>query len=131
MTQRLSQAKLQRALHATQALIAAVHAARSMTRACAALRPRRLAGLSRLLKQMASLPHTASYQNYEPLLKRKLIFARRRVFGLASGPTYSLAAELPSCYREVVAAFDGQARYLLTVLADVTPERGLKTEPNT
>lgn len=121
MKQRISQAKLYRALNALQALIASVHDARVRYRDCAHLRPRRLAGLAMLMKQMASLPHTADYQPYEGALKRKLIRAQHRVMGVfrEGAPVYALAAELPTCYQYEVVAFMEQCTYLLKVLADV------------
>lgn len=121
MKQRLSQAKIYRALRALQGLIAAVHDARVRYAACAKLRPRRLAGLARLMKKMASLPHTADYGPYEAELKRKLIRAQYRLLGVAreGSPGYALAADLPVCYGPAVDAFVLQSRYLLRVLADV------------
>lgn len=122
MTQRLTQAKLQRALLAVSHLISAVHDARVRYLDCATMRPRRLSVLARVLKQMAALPHTADYSPYEADLKQKLIRARRRVLGYQRTPdcpVYALANELPTCYQGEVAAFREQTAYLLKVLADI------------
>ena len=74
-----------------------------------------------MMKQMASLPHTADYQPYEADLKRKLIRAQHRVMGVfrEGSPVYALAAELPVCYQYEVVAFMEQCTYLLKVLSDV------------
>lgn len=122
MTQRLTQSKLYRAQRTLKALIAAVHEARVVYPDCRALRPRRLAGLSRFLKTLASMPHTADYTPYEAELKRKLIKAQHRLFGVrvvSELPVYSLANDLPECYQDEVDAAGYELRYLLRVLADV------------
>ena len=118
---RLTQAKLQHALHAVHRLSSAVYDARYRYKSCAQLRPNRLAILSRLLKKLGGMSHTTDYQAFESELKYRLTQARRRVLGV--GPDReckSLSARLPGgAYRNEVEAFDEQTAYLLRVLADV------------
>ncbi len=125
MKQRLTQAKLIRAHRAVAALIAAVHDARVRYRDCAGLRPGILAALSRHLKRLAGMPHTASYAPYEADLKRLVIRAMHRVQGYQKtpdSPVFALAQQLPAVYAGQVAGFALEARQLLRTLADVSAD---------
>lgn len=124
--QRLSQAKLQRALAALQPAIAAVHDARTRYHDCAHLRTRHLSGLSRLLKALIALPSTTDYTPYEGELKRRLIKVQHRIHGLNYLPqaiSYALISDLPTVYRDALWLYDDQARLLLQALADVPAHR--------
>ena len=124
--QRLSQAKLQRALGALKPLIAAVHDARTRYQDCVHLRTRHLSGLSRLLKALIALPASTDYSPYEAELKRRLIKVQHRVHGMNYLPhaiSYALVEDLPVVYRDAVWAYADQAQVLLQSLADVVAHR--------
>jgi len=129
---RLTPAKLQKAQHAVRALIAAVHDARHRYPGCRALKPGRLAGLSRCLKGCLTLPHTTDFSPFEPELKRRLIQAKHRIHGYHPRPgtaRYGLAEQLPAGYQDAVQCADVQLSALLKILADV-PLPGRNTGAN-
>ncbi len=123
MTQRLTQAKLIRAHRVVAALIAAVHDARVRYRDCAGLRPGILSALSRHLKRLAGMPHTADYAPYEADVKRLVIRSMHRVHGYQKtpeSPVFAFAQQLPTVYAKQVEGFTLEARQLLRTLADVS-----------
>lgn len=122
MTQKLSQARIQRLQQSTSALVAAIHDARMRFPNCAALRPRQVSALARFLKQLRTLPHHSDFSLFERGLKRRLVRVGHRLQGVgatASAPQYSLQQALPSCYQATVRAYQAEASEALRVLADV------------
>lgn len=123
MTQRLTQAKLIRYQRALSALIAAVHDARKRFSSQSKLRPGRLCGTSRFVKELAMLNHSTDYSVYEVQLKRRLVRASHLLHGRnINGENnfwYALSPQMPAVYAPVVEAYDAQARELLRALADV------------
>lgn len=93
-------------------------------------RLRKLSGLSRFLKAMASLPHNTDLRPYEPMLKKRLLKAQHRVFGLNPGPLDSeqpgsaLANVLRMNHAEKLHAFQLSCTALLAALDDVPPATG-------
>ncbi len=132
MTQRLNQAKILQVLRALQPLIGAVHDARVRFLDCRQLRPRKLASLSKFLKDLAALSHTADYTPFESQLKRRLIRAQHRLHGFQKapgGPVYALKAQMPVVYHDIVERYDDAARALLRTLADVPAEKSEPLKP--
>lgn len=126
MSRRITAAKLQRLLRVLQPLIAAVHDARTRFADARHLRPRHLSGLSRFVKDVLSLPHTADLDLFEPVLKRRLVRVQHRLLGHATGEgalPYSLARDLPTVYLPKVRAYEEVAGDLLCALADVPLSR--------
>lgn len=127
MKQRLSQGKILQAARVVSQLIATVHDARTRYRDCSDLRPGRLTGLARFLKAMAALPHESDYSPFEAMLKRRLIKARHRAFGVPGAEdtlAHSLTMRLPAQVSLSLDAFDDASLRLLRVLSDVEPAAG-------
>lgn len=124
--QRLSQAKLVRFLRALQALIAAVHDARVRFSGLADIRPGRLCGTSKFVKDLVALRHTVDYSAFEVQLKRRLVrashFLSGRTVGGQHDQRFALAPRLPAVYAEVLSRYEEEARALLKALADVDLE---------
>ncbi len=120
MTQRLSQAKLQRLHNTLRAVISAVHDARMNFTDCRGLRPRRLAGVSSFLRELLALPHTTDYSVFEVQLKRRLVRTQHRVFGFKQGNNeFALFNRLPLDYEDDLYAYGEVARDVLKALSDV------------
>lgn len=122
MRPRLTPAKLQRAQHTVRRLIAAVQDARQRYPECRTLKPGKLAGLSRCLKDCLALPHTMDLSTFEPEIKRRLIQARHRIHGVQPRPgsaRYGLVGQLPPGYQDIVQQADANLTALLKTLSDV------------
>ena len=120
--QRLSQAKLQRLQPSLRDLITAIRDARGVFRDKTGLRPHRLSGLSRYVKQLMALPTGFDLSPFEVQLKRRLVRVQHRVYGLPGlGTTanFSLLDKLGPMYGDQVRAYGAAAGELLRTLADV------------
>lgn len=127
MNQRLSQGKILQAARAVSRVIMTVHDARTRYASCQSLRPGRLIGLARYLKALAALPHTSDYTPFEGMLKRRLIKARHRVFGVPGADdtkANSLSARLPVPVTQSLDDFDVASLRMLRLLADVEQAQG-------
>lgn len=127
MNQRLSQGKILQAARVVSQVITTVHDARARYASCQNLRPGRLNGLARYLKALAALPHDSDYTPFEGMLKRRLIKARHRVFGVPGADdtkAHSLATRLPVQVNQSLEDFDTASLRMLRLLADVEPAQG-------
>lgn len=127
MKNRLTHGKLLKTLQALQPVIASVYDARVRFLDCRDLSPGCLMGLSRFLKALLTLPHTTDYSRYEPMLKRRLIKARHRVFGAPSADFSKggvLATSLPVSYARTLERFDAEVENLLKTLSQVQCAKG-------
>jgi hypothetical protein len=111
---------LQRLSAALSALIEGVHDARVRYPSCQGLRPNRLSGLSRFLREVLDRPHGSDYKPFERQLKRMLIRARHRAFGwMHAEGNFHLRAQLPSLYAGSLEAFDRESSAVLRALENV------------
>ena len=120
MTQRLSQAKLQRLREALREVIDCVHYARVNEPGLKRLRPKRLAGFAAFLRELTALPHDTDYRVFEVQLKRRLVRTQHRVFGRNDDAlNCSLVDQLPDSCRGALENYGFVARDLLRALSDV------------
>lgn len=127
MNKRLSQGKILQTARAVSRVITTVHDARTRYASCRDLRPGRLNGLACYLKALAALPHNSDYTPFEAMLKRRLIKARHRVFGVPGSDDtkeHSLATRLPVQVTQSLDDFDTASLRMLRLLADVAPAQG-------